>query len=287
MGRWNGSILLPSRLQCSPFEAQPTACRLQIQNGVRSFVAQAIQGYPDRSRGSEASDPPLEVFYPMTIEAEFDQEMASLFRRTGEATGDYWPYRFNQSVRTNGGLTVAKRLLLPGSVSEGFGRLVKSRRADLSVEFIASSERFADLFTPEELATARQRLSELPPTAFPTASPDGEIWPDEISPGADYEEGGVQQVLVNRYERDPKARGACIQRHGARCAVCEFDFVQRYGKVGEGYIHVHHKRPLGTLKATYKPDPIQDLVPVCPNCHAMLHRQNPPYDIPQLQAMLR
>lgn len=49
-----------------------------------------------------------------------------------------------------------------------------------------------------------------------------------------------------------------------------------YGEIGNGFIHVHHLVPLSAIKENYHLDPINDLIPVCPNCHAMLHRQNPP-----------
>ena len=94
-------------------------------------------------------------------------------------------------------------------------------------------------------------------------------------------------MTVNRYERDPKARGACIALHGLRCAVCDMSFEERYGESGKGFIHVHHKRPLHRKRASNRVDPKTDLIPVCPNCHAMLHRREPPYDVEQLRGMLR
>ena len=69
--------------------------------------------------------------------------------------------------------------------------------------------------------------------------------------------------------------------------VSEMNFEARYGKIGRDFIHVHHKRPLSSLKKQYKVDPKKDLVPVCPNCHAMLHRRTPPYDVEQLRAIIR
>ena len=223
----------------------------------------------------------------MTIEDEFHSEMESLYSRTGQATG-YWPSRFLQAVRKQGGLAVAKRLLESGPVSAGFEKLIRSHRADLSVEFVAISERFSHLFTPEELEEADRRLSSLPDSAFPTPIPASEsATVGELSDEVSYEEGAIQRISVNRFERDPKARTACISHHGTQCVVCDFDFEQRYGEPGRGFIHVHHKRPLHRLRALQRVDPRKDLVPVCPNCHAMLHRRDPPYDVEQLKAILR
>lgn len=112
-------------------------------------------------------------------------------------------------------------------------------------------------------------------------------FPDEVPGSATYSEGAVKQVVVNRYERDPRARQACIDHHGTTCAACGFDFGAVYGNLGEGFIHVHHLRPLAGLPDDYEVDPIQDLVPVCPNCHAMLHRSSPPRSITALRKLLR
>ena len=85
-------------------------------------------------------------------------------------------------------------------------------------------------------------------------------------------EGAVKRVSVNRYECNTGARRACIAAYGAVCAVCDLNFSDMYGTIGEGFIHVHHLVQLSTIGTSYELDPVNDLVPVCPNCHAMLHR---------------
>ena len=101
------------------------------------------------------------------------------------------------------------------------------------------------------------------------------------------EDGAKITVLINRYERNRKNRSICIKAHGALCRVCGFDFSVTYGKIGNGYIHVHHLTPLNTLEGKpTKIDPINDLIPVCPNCHEMLHQCSPPFSIIQLQAII-
>jgi hypothetical protein len=84
--------------------------------------------------------------------------------------------------------------------------------------------------------------------------------PEEVPDASNYCEGSVQRILVNRYERDPRAREECIRRHGSTCILCGFDFVAKYGPIMEGFIHVHHLKPLSGLGADYKVDPIQDLI---------------------------
>lgn len=86
-------------------------------------------------------------------------------------------------------------------------------------------------------------------------------------------EGGSKKIYINAYERNPTARKKCLEFYGYQCKVCNFDFEKTYGDIGKGFIHVHHKVDLSTIGKEYKVDPINDLVPVCPNCHAMLHKK--------------
>ena len=100
-------------------------------------------------------------------------------------------------------------------------------------------------------------------------------------------EGMKKTIVVNTYERNPKAREKCIKYWGVNCAVCEFNFEKIFGKYGKGFIHVHHLVPVSTIGKEYKIDPIQDLRPVCPNCHSMLHRNNPPLTIEELKNIIQ
>ena len=102
----------------------------------------------------------------------------------------------------------------------------------------------------------------------------------------DVPEGAKTRVEVNRYERDSHARHQCIQHHGAICQVCDLDFEKRYGAIGHGFINVHHTTPLSQITDhdNYTINPITDLVPVCPNCHAMLHKgKAEPFTVEKLQ----
>lgn len=110
--------------------------------------------------------------------------------------------------------------------------------------------------------------------------------PDEVPEGI-YREGSVRQVTVNEFERSSTARRDCIEHYGARCQVCDLTFEDRYGEIGIGFIHVHHLVPVGTLQSEYEIDPIKDLRPVCPNCHAMIHKTDPPLRIDELRILIR
>ncbi|WBA42992.1 HNH endonuclease [Hymenobacter canadensis] len=100
-------------------------------------------------------------------------------------------------------------------------------------------------------------------------------------------EGSDTRIPVNRYERNPVARRQCIEHYGATCSVCGFDFGRAYGDQASGYIHVHHLIPLSLRKQEYEVKPIEDLRPVCANCHAVLHLRNPPYSIEELKQSLK
>ena len=115
---------------------------------------------------------------------------------------------------------------------------------------------------------------------------DGEInihLPEEIDNPEQYIEGASKTISVNTYERNSDARAKCIEHYGYECAVCSFNFEKFYGEIGEKYIHVHHVIPLSETRKEYKLDPVKDLVPVCPNCHAIIHRTQPALTIEQLK----
>lgn len=99
-------------------------------------------------------------------------------------------------------------------------------------------------------------------------------------------EGTKKSRLVTVYERNSEARDECLKHHGRTCQVCEFIFEKQYGKIGEKFIHVHHKVPVSAIGQAYKINPVKDLAPVCPNCHAMLHKKTPPYQIEELKAIM-
>jgi len=200
----------------------------------------------------------------------------------------YVAHRFRQKIVKDGGLAAAKHWLRPSKATAGFQRLLDHDRLDLSVEAVALQSPWNALFTSDELATARERLTQFgffsrsatPPTA------SDQLSPDELLGSAKFPEGEKLQVVVSAYERNPEARKKCIEHYSATCYVCGFNFKSVYGELGEGYIHVHHLTPLAALNSPRLTDPISDLRPVCPNCHSMLHRRNPPIPIAELKATI-
>ena len=115
---------------------------------------------------------------------------------------------------------------------------------------------------------------------LPLEEPD-----DEDDTG--HKEGSVYHSLTTRYERNRLNRAACIDHYGTVCQICGFDFKDIYGEIGAGYIQVHHKIPVSQLGSDYIINPIKDLIPVCANCHAMLHTEDPPIRPEVLRQILK
>lgn len=102
-----------------------------------------------------------------------------------------------------------------------------------------------------------------------------------------FEEGNKIRALTNKYERNSVNREICLSHYGYNCAVCGINFEKFYGPVGKKFIHVHHVIPVSEMGEHFIVDPLNDLVPVCPNCHSMMHRADPPYTVEELKNMIK
>lgn len=131
---------------------------------------------------------------------------------------------------------------------------------------------------------AVNELAALLGRALPTPGYAGAFQNHPDSP--DLMEGALRRVMSSVHERNRDARDACIEHYGATCFVCSFSFEAAYGELGRGFIHVHHLTPVSSIGSEYRVDPITDLRPVCPNCHAMLHRDDPPLTVEELQTLM-
>jgi 5-methylcytosine-specific restriction endonuclease McrA len=110
---------------------------------------------------------------------------------------------------------------------------------------------------------------------------------DEEFDEAGLEEGKLVVVVTNRYERSAAARMACLAHHGHACSVCGFDYATAFPGIpeAEGFIHVHHIVPLSSIGESYVVNPVTDLVPLCPNCHAAVHMRSPPFAVAELRSL--
>lgn len=139
-------------------------------------------------------------------------------------------------------------------------------------------------FTPK---LTEKKLLRIGDEWFANESTVESLMAEELSQPQKYSEGGKTTVIVNGFERNPKARAACIAHYGYICASCNFDFSATYGELGKNFIHVHHINPIAASVEEYIIDPVNDLIPVCPNCHAMIHKANPCLSISELRIILK
>lgn len=100
-------------------------------------------------------------------------------------------------------------------------------------------------------------------------------------------EGSKVTVSVNKYERSKRARQACLNHYGYKCSVCGFDFEEVYGEVGKKVIEVHHLKPVYSIGKEYRVNPIKDLIPVCSNCHTIIHKRKIPFTIEEMKQKLK
>ncbi|MDQ3557473.1 MAG: HNH endonuclease [Gemmatimonadota bacterium] len=140
--------------------------------------------------------------------------------------------------------------------------------------------RMSGLRIPPEIAEALEAVWQ-----SETASTD--IYAGEVPDQQSYPEGTLRRVYANAYERNPAVRARCIAHHGLDCSVCRMSFAKEYGAVAARLIHVHHLRPLAELRGRHEVDAIEDLRPVCPNCHGVIHLRTPPYTIKEAQELIR
>lgn len=101
-----------------------------------------------------------------------------------------------------------------------------------------------------------------------------------------FAEGKEIQRLVTTHERNPINKQICLSAKGYRCEACGVLLEELYGPVAKNYIQVHHSTPVASMGDDYVVKPLEDLHPLCPNCHAIAHRRNPPYSIEQIKKML-
>ena len=103
-------------------------------------------------------------------------------------------------------------------------------------------------------------------------------------------EGTLINVHYGKYERSQKARKRCLQHYGYKCQLCGVNYVEKYGEeIGKCLIEVHHLDPIhGFQGKKHTIDPIKDLVPVCSNCHSILHSKSAdtPYTLEEARALI-
>jgi len=162
-----------------------------------------------------------------------------------------------------------------------------------------AKKRSGDLLYRHEIRFARQDLVGEGLVTRPSQSGWGtwtlkagvyrqpEQYADEIPASVRLIEGATSRVVVNRFERNREGRSVCLKAHGFSCKVCGIILEATYGPVGKEAIHVHHLVPISRMRKKYRLNPKKHLVPICPNCHYIVHRREPPFTLIQVRRMLK
>jgi predicted HNH restriction endonuclease len=170
------------------------------------------------------------------------------------------------------------------------GKVAPIKRRTLTSDWAKLTPWYFDLLEPDDAADAAALLLSAPGVTDVPArrkSPRREVSIAEEITGDAFWEGAASRVSVNRYERDRRARDACVRAHGASCSACGMTFSGVYGPLFAQVIVVHHVVPLSQLGEGYRIDPVADLRPLCANCHLIAHQRTPPLSIDELKALIQ
>ena len=189
--------------------------------------------------------------------------------------GEHWPDEGGGLSSTAMFVDVRFDMLLDGEVDRLLD--IDMLKSDPVLGQMHWSSQTSGIRIPDAVAEELQkRWSDLLDVRFP-------VFPVEDT---GFVEGLVRSDRQTQYERNAAARRKCIEAHGSACSVCGFDFARVYGPVGANFIHVHHIIPLADVRRAHQVNPITDLIPVCPNCHAIIHRRTPCYTIDEVKQFL-
>jgi len=106
-----------------------------------------------------------------------------------------------------------------------------------------------------------------------------------VSNESGQEEGASYSDTVKKYERSRYNRALCLKYYGFMCRGCGEQLSEKYGPIGSDVIHVHHVVPVSKMGGSYQLNPIKDLIPLCPNCHNIVHKKNPPIELAELNEL--
>ncbi len=232
-----------------------------FKQGKKYLRKSIIKTYGGQSRSgiTTPSKHPLIFLFTSKVGKEFGYDDGwtddGMFEICGEGqVGDMQYVRGNKSVlehRQNG-----KELHLFEAVGKGYVRYVS--------EMVYNSHR-EDIGKDKDGNERKRIMFELMPKDSLDDN-DRELTSTETT------EGNTVLRYTTTYERDPKVRNDALAFHGYDCKCCGFNFEKVYGEYGSGFIHVHHIKPLSDSGETIV-NPKTDLIPLCPNCHAMVHRR--------------
>ena len=196
--------------------------------------------------------------------ADRDAVLEQLYRYAAQAFGDRVALR-----KRRGGNCISVEIAEPDD-SSATQELVSRAAEDLSFLLNIAAE------------TVFRSLED---RSFPNPIDTGEL--NEI---AEAPEGRALTVSHLRHERSralARVRKDRTLRTAGRlaCEACGFDYAERYGERGHGFIECHHTRPVSEL-GNGAVTRLEDLALVCASCHRMIHARRPWLGMDELRAMV-
>ena len=207
------------------------------------------------------------------------------------------PFKYNLLILENGNLikqdTVkdnSKKQLLTPAKRKGIQLLLEHSTlinpSDVTMVHFKPDRQRQELWEKESVDSLNSRLQEERSRILDSVVKH-DIDAEQSQEDSYYKDGKVIQYYGTRYERNPVNRVRAIEIHGTSCKACGFNFEEIYGERGKDFIEIHHRKPLFTLGKESDIDPANDLVPVCSNCHQMIHRKKDNVlDIDELKEIL-
>ncbi len=95
-------------------------------------------------------------------------------------------------------------------------------------------------------------------------------------------EGEPGSISFKR-KRSSELRLGALKKWGNRCSCCSYSFPDNFDGLRRDCIEIHHLNQL-----SFNPGRlvnIDDLRPLCPNCHRAIHTRDPAYTITELKKM--
>lgn len=217
--------------------------------------------------------------------SELIKELTAFFNPTGEDAeilSGRRDTKFSQKVRNLKSHRSSNTMAAYTSYVDGTYSLTKAGEGYLSEHIEELEYLFSQKFKYKDIKDITNKLNDTSKKII--------LYEEYIN------EGTTRSKNVKVRERSGKLRDAAIafysQNGKIRCAVCDFCFEEMYGELGQGFIEIHHEKPIFQYdekgSEQFIADAIKNVKPVCPNCHRMLHRNSKePLSIKDLKKIMK
>ncbi len=222
----------------------------------KAFLASAQKFDSEESRNQIVAD--AEGMMTDFIRAKVDPDF-TLYAVEGDTSKGDWYFKLRQRLFSQPSLAAGYEYNRLREVLNYYDNFVKSKEFRSNKATLAAGELALK-------SAAKKKTKKSGNESIPDVLGEAEPSATELS------EGALRQVSQTKHERNQALRQLCLKHFGAICQACGMKFEDVYGEIGKGYIEVHHLSPIGQTDGEHAVNPKTDLVPLCANCHAMIHR---------------